>query len=128
MGNAERYRKTFPVTWDQLHRDAKALAWRLLEYRNFKSIVAITRGGLVPAAIIARELNIRMIDTVCIVTSSGRNRAPVKLFLRASKATARKCWSSTTWWIPGARLKSCAPCCPGPISPPYTPNPPDVLW
>ena len=68
MGNAERYRKTFPVTWDQLHRDAKALAWRLLEYRNFKSIVAITRGGLVPAAIIARELNIRMIDTVCIVT------------------------------------------------------------
>jgi xanthine phosphoribosyltransferase len=29
-------------------------------------IAAVTRGGLVPAAIIARELDIRMIDTICI--------------------------------------------------------------
>ena len=68
MGFSERYRKTFPITWDQLHRDAKALAWRLIEQGKFQSIVAITRGGLVPAAIIARELNIRMIDTVCVVS------------------------------------------------------------
>lgn len=68
LATSERYRKMFPVTWDQLHRDAKALAWRLLEHRNFKSIVVVTKGGLVPAAIIARELNIRMIDTVCIVS------------------------------------------------------------
>ena len=32
----------------------------------FKGIVAITRGGLVPAAIIARELDIRLVDTVCV--------------------------------------------------------------
>ena len=31
MGKADRYQKLYPVTWDQLHRDAKALAWRLLE-------------------------------------------------------------------------------------------------
>ena len=68
MGFSDRYRKTFPITWDQLHRDAKALAWRLIEQGTFQGIVAITRGGLVPAAIIARELNIRMIDTVCVVT------------------------------------------------------------
>ena len=30
MGKADRYQKLYPVTWDQLHRDAKALAWRLL--------------------------------------------------------------------------------------------------
>lgn len=46
MGFSERYRKTFPITWDQLHRDAKALAWRLIEQGKFQSIVAITRGGL----------------------------------------------------------------------------------
>lgn len=58
--------KAFPVSWDQFHRDARALAWRLAEAGPFTAIVAITRGGLVPAAIIARELNLRLIDTVCI--------------------------------------------------------------
>ncbi|HFD14725.1 MAG TPA: xanthine phosphoribosyltransferase, partial [Rhodospirillales bacterium] len=55
----------FPVSWDELHRDAKALAWRLAGLGPFRGIVAITRGGLVPAHIIARELDIRLIDTVC---------------------------------------------------------------
>ncbi|MEZ0019967.1 xanthine phosphoribosyltransferase [Sinorhizobium fredii] len=31
-------------------------------------MVCITRGGLVPAAIVSRELNIRMIETVCIAS------------------------------------------------------------
>ncbi len=61
--------KAFPVSWDQFHRDARALAWRLSGLgREFKAIVCITRGGLVPAAIISRELNIRLIDTVCIAS------------------------------------------------------------
>ena len=62
----------FPVSWDQFHRDCKALAWRLAGYGEatggWKAIVAITRGGLVPAAIIARELGIRNIETVCIAS------------------------------------------------------------
>jgi len=62
----ERYTKTFPISWEQLHRDAKALAWRLLDMKTWKGIVAITRGGLVPASIIARELEIRLVDTVCV--------------------------------------------------------------
>lgn len=61
--------KAFPVSWDQFHRDARALAWRLAGInQNFKAIVCITRGGLVPAAIISRELNIRLIETVCIAS------------------------------------------------------------
>ncbi|HRE21646.1 MAG TPA: xanthine phosphoribosyltransferase [Rhabdaerophilum sp.] len=60
--------KAFPVAWDQFHRDARALAWRLAASGPFDSLVCITRGGLVPAAIIARELEIRMIDTVCIAS------------------------------------------------------------
>ncbi len=58
----------FTVTWDQLHRDGKALAWRLMELGPFKGIIAITRGGMIPAAIIARELELRLIDTVSVVT------------------------------------------------------------
>ena len=58
--------KTFPVSWDQLHRDARALAWRLVSNGPWVGIAAVTRGGLVPAAIIARELDVRLIDTICI--------------------------------------------------------------
>ena len=62
---------SFPVSWDELHRDTRALAWRLAEM-HFDSIVGIARGGLVPAAIIARELGIRNVDTVCIASYEGK--------------------------------------------------------
>ena len=58
--------KAFPVSWDQFHRDARALAWRLAGAGPFQAIVCVTRGGLVPAAIVARELGIRLIETVCV--------------------------------------------------------------
>jgi xanthine phosphoribosyltransferase len=60
--------KAFPVSWDQFHRDARALAWRLAGAGPFHAILCITRGGLVPAAIIARELELRLIDTICIAS------------------------------------------------------------
>jgi len=60
--------KAFPVSWDQFHRDARALAWRLSGQGKFDAIVCITRGGLVPAAIVARELEIRLIETVCVAS------------------------------------------------------------
>lgn len=67
-------RKTFPVTWDELHRDTKALAWRLNDEGPFRGIVGIARGGLVPAAIVARELELRFVDTVCIASYDDRDR------------------------------------------------------
>lgn len=74
------YQRTYPISWDQLHRDAKALAWRLLDTRFFKGIIAVTRGGLVPAAIVARELDIRLVDTVCVESYDWKNqRGEVKL-------------------------------------------------
>jgi xanthine phosphoribosyltransferase len=60
--------KAFPVGWDQFHRDARALAWRLAGAGPFQAIVCVTRGGLVPAAIVARELGIRLIETVCVAS------------------------------------------------------------
>jgi xanthine phosphoribosyltransferase len=58
--------KFFPVSWDQFHRDARALAWRLNGLGPFGAIVCVTRGGLVAAAVVARELNIRVIETICV--------------------------------------------------------------
>jgi xanthine phosphoribosyltransferase len=64
--------KAYPVSWDQFHRDARALAWRLAGKGPgggpFLGIVCITRGGLVPAAIVARELGLRLIETVCVAS------------------------------------------------------------
>ena len=70
----ERFAKTFPVSWEELHRHAKALAWRLVELGPWRGIVAITRGGLVPAAIVARELDVRLVDTVCIASYDDRTQ------------------------------------------------------
>ena len=60
--------KAFPVSWDQFHRDSRALAWRLSEAGPFAALVAVTRGGLVPAAIVARELGIRLIESICVAS------------------------------------------------------------
>jgi xanthine phosphoribosyltransferase len=64
----ERWQKSFPVSWDQFHRDARALAWRLSTAGPFEAVVAVTRGGLVPAAVVARELGIRVIETICVAS------------------------------------------------------------
>jgi xanthine phosphoribosyltransferase len=71
--------KQFPVSWDQFHRDARALAWRLAEAGPFTAIVCITRGGLVPAAIVARELGIRVIETVCVASYNHTTQGELTL-------------------------------------------------
>ncbi len=68
MPQENRYQRMYPVSWDQLHRDCKALAWRLVSLGPWKGIYAIAKGGLIPAAIIARELDVRLIDTVCVAS------------------------------------------------------------
>ena len=64
------HEKGFHVSWDQMHRDARALAWRLdgkgPNDGAWKAVVGITRGGLVPAMIVARELDIRVVDTISV--------------------------------------------------------------
>lgn len=71
--------RSYPVSWEQLHRDAKALAWRLAEKGPWKGVVAITRGGLVPAAIVARELDIRLIDTVCVASYEHQSQGALQV-------------------------------------------------
>ena len=54
------HEKGFHISWEQIHRDSRALAWRLEkmapETSSWKAVVAVTRGGMVPAMVVAREL------------------------------------------------------------------------
>jgi xanthine phosphoribosyltransferase len=74
MNDRLPHEKGFHVSWDQMHRDARALAWRLDGKGPlngaWKAVVGITRGGLVPAMIVARELDIRVVDTVSVKSYS----------------------------------------------------------
>ena len=74
------HEKGFHISWDQIHRDSRALSWRLDgkgpgEGGSWRAIVAITRGGLVPAMIVARELDIRVIDTISVKSYNHQSRA-----------------------------------------------------
>lgn len=55
------------ISWDELHRDCRELARRLLtQGRSYRGIVAIARGGLIPAGLLAREMGLLLVDTLCI--------------------------------------------------------------
>ena len=81
--------KHFPVSWDEFHRDARALAWRLAGAGPFQAIVTVTRGGLVPAAIVARELGIRLIETVCVESYSHQTQGDLRLVKTVSAEIVR---------------------------------------
>ena len=89
----ERYHKTYPISWDQLQRDCRALAWKLLDIRtDWNRLIAVARGGLAPAGIIARELNIKMVDTVCVSSYTIRNQGEMNVLKRPDLAGVNASW------------------------------------
>src|SRR6266446_8464365 len=82
--------KAFPVSWDQFHRDARALAWRLSGAGPFDAIVTVTRGGLVPAAIVARELDVRLIETICISSYDHTRQGELKILKSVASELVQK--------------------------------------
>ena len=81
----EKWQKSFPVSWDQFHRDARALAWRLSTAGPFEAVVAVTRGGLVPAAVVARELGIRVIETICVASYDYDKQGTISILKTVSE-------------------------------------------
>ncbi len=74
------------VTWDQLHKDARTLAEVLMPLAPFRGIVAVTRGGLIPAAIVARELECRLVESVSVVTYDEEKRGAPSILKRPDAA------------------------------------------
>src|SRR5687767_10396993 len=62
------YEDEIIISWVELHRDARYLSELLHAKGPWKGIIAVTRGGLVPAALVARELDIRLVDTICVTS------------------------------------------------------------
>jgi xanthine phosphoribosyltransferase len=77
------HEKGFHISWDQIHRDSRALAWRLDGHGPdggaWKAVVAITRGGMAPAMIVARELDIRTVDTISVKSYDHQSQAEAKV-------------------------------------------------
>ena len=77
------HEKGFHISWDQIHRDSRALAWRLQGYGPdngaWRAVVAITRGGMAPAMIVSRELDIRIVDTISIKSYDHQTRSEAKV-------------------------------------------------
>jgi xanthine phosphoribosyltransferase len=86
MQSPKRPQLEFPVSWDELHRHAKALAWRLAELGPWSGLIAVTRGGLVPAAILARELDVRLVDTVCVSSYDHQSQREARILKPALSA------------------------------------------
>jgi xanthine phosphoribosyltransferase len=90
---AERlpHEKGFHVSWDQIHRDSRALAWRLdgqgPDNGAWKAIVAITRGGMAPAMIVARELGVRVVDTISVRSYDHQSQSGAMVLKAPDPAT-----------------------------------------
>ena len=83
------HEKGFHSSWDQIHRDSRALAWRLdgkgPDDGAWRAIVAITRGGMAPAMIVARELDIRTVDTISVKSYDNQNQAEASVLKSPDK-------------------------------------------
>ena len=56
-------------SWEDMDKGLSALAELLtpvISKKNITTLCAVTRGGMVPAAILARQLRIHHIETICI--------------------------------------------------------------
>ena len=75
------------VTWAEVHRDTRKLVRRLMTKGLFQGIVALTRGGLVPGAIVAREMSIHVVDTLCISSYDEQVQGSIRVLKEPHAAT-----------------------------------------
>lgn len=75
------YTSDIYLSWDDVQTMCRELAHRIHDEapHSFDKIVAVTRGGLFPAGILARELNIRHIDTISVASYDEQQRHEPKV-------------------------------------------------
>lgn len=77
---SEKYtNEKYVVTWDMFQMHSRKLAERLLPASQWKGILAVSRGGLFPAAVLSRELGIRYVETVCISSYDHDDQGELKV-------------------------------------------------
>ena len=58
------------ITWNEFHQDCKNLAEKLRS-GGYNKIIAVSRGGLLPAGVLAYELGIKTCETVIMSSYDG---------------------------------------------------------
>ncbi len=117
----------YVVTWDMLQIHARKLASRLLPVEQWKGIIAVSRGGLVPGALLARELGIRHVDTVCISSYDHDNQRELKV-LKTCGRRWRRLYRHRLWWIPAVPPWRSAKCIPKRTLSPFSPSRQAARW
>lgn len=82
MSHDYRDSTSLTLSWADIHRDTRRLAVKLQRLAPFSGIVAVARGGLVPAGLLARYLDLRHVDTVCISSYDGRCQGELHVLKR----------------------------------------------
>ena len=84
------HEKGFHISWEQIHRDSRALAWRLEKISpqngSWKAVVAVTRGGMVPAMVVARELDLRVVETISVKSYDHQVQSEAKILKSPAEA------------------------------------------
>jgi len=78
--------KIHATTWHEMHREAIDLGRRLAKRGPWRGLIAISRGGLVPASIVARVLGVRLIETICIASYDGKEKGKIEVLKGAPQA------------------------------------------
>lgn len=68
---------TRALSWTEIDDHARILAQRLTSKGPFAGIAAVTRGGLIPAALLAQWLDIRTVETIGIHSYMGQLQGPL---------------------------------------------------
>ena len=128
--NQQSQDKSFIVSWDQLHRDGRALAWRLEAMvqsgRNWSRLMAVTRGGMAPAMIVARELDIRVVDSVSVRSYDHQTQMEPQVIKEPFLEDSEDMLVIDDLVDTGRTLDLVRRLFPPRISRPYTPSPRDV--
>jgi xanthine phosphoribosyltransferase len=80
------------ISWEDVQRDSALLAAELARRGKWQGIVAVARGGLVPAALVSRALDIRLLETVSIATYDAATSSEPRMLKPPSVAGEGEGW------------------------------------
>jgi len=69
------YSKDLPISWEEFHSQSHSLGQKLKGMKPWKGIIAVTRGGLIPACLVAQETGLKHIETISIETYSHQEQS-----------------------------------------------------
>lgn len=69
------------ISWEDFHKKSRDLGLQLKSLRNdWEGVICVTRGGMVAACLIAQELPVKNIQTICIQSYAHQDQAKEPTF------------------------------------------------